>query len=1007
MRQFIQQLEALAKSHKTDAKWVFVPTRSLAATLPERLLHRGCDWANFRFVTPFEVALEMVGPALVSAGIRPKPEELGPLLIARLATALPDDVSPHFRPLLSQPGMDVCLWRTLHELRMAGVEPKQLIGKLENAKEAELVALFQAYVDYLAEHRMADRAEVFLRAANLTSGHPTREADLLLEAPFHVWSSVERRFLDNLPGQRQRTRRLDFGQARRLDSLGARSEITTRAARSDADLLQWLTAPDRAPQFQSDGTLQLFAAGRRDAELREVKRRIVSSELPIDQVEILLADAGSHDLAMDCFAAEGWPCTSSVGSSLVSSRPGQALIGLLDWFEKGYPAFRLRELFSSQLLRPGSVSPGVAASLLDRTKATWMRASYLPNIKRLQGTYLRRAESDEEMDEEYVEALRRKAAQAEGLGDWLRSLFQRFRAPSTDGFIKWATWVGGLLETLRNDVVLSGQSDRAASARLERFLSELLLLESFRLPINDFVRTLRHKLSGLRYGSSRCRAGHLHISQLGAQAPVGRLHAFVVGLEEGRLERPPIQDAVLSDEERGRIHPGLRLSRDDTLEAEMQVLASFGALDGQVTLSFSNRCLDTGQELLLSWHLFNAARLRDRTLDSYESLHQQLGEPIVLASENEGDPSGWWFRILGREPEDVEPVVFEAYPHLARGSSAQQQRESASFTQFDGWVPGAARDLDPRSTMNPISVSRLQNLAECPFRYFLEHGLGLAPPGLELPDADQWLDARTRGSILHEVYASYYRELRGKGWTPVFERDRRRLREHLAMEMEKVKRQLPVPSAIIEKRETLALRNDLENFLRLEESDSGRNPIGFEVGFGMSERFHEPLARCEPVILDFEDFRLPLRGRIDRLDKLGDGYEVVDYKTGRKLPAPRSAIFDRGRLLQYAVYALVTEDLLGGAKVMKSSYYFPTVGAERTWRRYDPPAREEVKQVLEIVLDPLNTGAFVHTHRSKEDCRYCDFRGACGAHIDANIKAKLENRDNAVLESRRRLLETK
>ncbi|HIB64948.1 MAG TPA: PD-(D/E)XK nuclease family protein, partial [Phycisphaerales bacterium] len=157
----------------------------------------------------------------------------------------------------------------------------------------------------------------------------------------------------------------------------------------------------------------------------------------------------------------------------------------------------------------------------------------------------------------------------------------------------------------------------------------------------------------------------------------------------------------------------------------------------------------------------------------------------------------------------------------------------------------------------------------------------------------------------------------------------------------------------------------------------------------------------------FEDFRLPLRGRIDRLDKLGDGYEVVDYKTGRKLPAPRSAIFDRGRLLQYAVYALVTEDLLGGAKVMKSSYYFPTVGAERTWRRYDPPAREEVKQVLEIVLDPLNTGAFVHTHRSKEDCRYCDFRGACGAHIDANIKAKLENRDNAVLESRRRLLETK
>jgi RecB family exonuclease len=1007
VRHFIEQLEALAKSHKTDAKWIFVPTRSLAATLPERLLHRGCDWANFRFVTPFEVALEMVGPVLVSAGIRPKPEELGPSLIARLATTLPDRVSPYFRPLLSQPGMDLFLWRTLNELRMAGIEPKQLSGKLEDSKEPELVALLQAYLDYLSEHRMADRAEVLLRAARLVSGHPTREVDLLLEAPFHIWSPVERRFLDSLPGQRQRTLRLDFVQARRLDTLGARSEITTREAKSDSDLLQWLSAPDQAPQFKNDGTLQLFAAGRRDAELKEVKRRIVRSELSIDQVEILLADAGSHDLAMDCFVAEGWPCTSSVGSSLISSRLGQALIGLLDWFEKGYPAFRLRELFSSQLLRPGGVSSGVAASILDRTKATWMRASYLPNIKRLRGTYLRRAESDEEIDKKYAEILRKKAAQAESLGDWLRSLFQRFRSPSTDGFIEWATWVEGLLETLREDVVLSGQSDRAASARLERFLSELLLLESFRLPVNDFVRTLRHKLSGLRYGSSRCRAGHLHISQFGAQPPVGRLHTFVVGLEEGRLERPPIQDAVLSDDERRRIHPGLRRSRDDTLEAEMQVLSSFGALDGHVTLSFSNRCLDTGQELLPSWHLFNAARLRDRTLDSYETLYQQLGEPIVLVSENEGDPSGWWFRILGRQPEDVEPVVFGAYPHLARGSSAQQRRESATFTQFDGWVPGAARELDPRSTMNPISVSRLQNLAECPFRYFLEHGLGLVPPSLELPDADQWLDARTRGSILHEVYASYYRELRGKGWAPVFERDRRRLREHLSVEIEKVKRQLPVPSAVVEKRETLTLRNDLENFLRLEESNSDRTPVGFEVGFGMSERFHEPLARCEPVTLDFGDWRLPLRGRIDRLDRLRDGYEVVDYKTGRKLSAPRSAVFDRGRLLQYAVYALVAENLLGVEQIMKSSYYFPTTGAERTWRRYDPPAREEVKQVLEEVLDPLDTGAFVHTHRSHEDCRYCDFRRACGAHTDANIKAKLENQDNGVLESRRRLLETK
>ena len=74
MDPFVDQLKHLCAAHPTRSKWVFVPTHALGRTLGDRLVLDGTNWANLRFVTPLDVAVQMAGPFLVDRGIDPSDE---------------------------------------------------------------------------------------------------------------------------------------------------------------------------------------------------------------------------------------------------------------------------------------------------------------------------------------------------------------------------------------------------------------------------------------------------------------------------------------------------------------------------------------------------------------------------------------------------------------------------------------------------------------------------------------------------------------------------------------------------------------------------------------------------------------------------------------------------------------------------------------------------------------------------------------------------------------------
>ena len=286
--------------------------------------------------------------------------------------------------------------------------------------------------------------------------------------------------------------------------------------------------------------------------------------------------------------------------------------------------------------------------------------------------------------------------------------------------------------------------------------------------------------------------------------------------------------------------------------------------------TYSCRDLREHRETFPSWLMLQARRLQDPQREiNYEQLASDLGEPVSLVTP-EGSPAlgdaAWWLRGLQQADLPGLGPLLQAYPMLAEGRRAEDERASVRFTQFDGFVPAAAERLDPRRSGQPVSSSRLEKLAACPFSYFLESGLRLRPLDDDNRDPDEWLDPRTRGSELHALYAAVMRRLRrltqsGDAFSPQDQAEWLRLQAADRLAVLKV--ELPPPSEAVFERERDQILRDMALFLDYETKYGAddRQPIGFEVAFGVSHGraasdAAEPLSQREPIVITLGDVHL-------------------------------------------------------------------------------------------------------------------------------------------------------
>ena len=1006
---FLRQLADLCRTHPTRAKWVFVPSHAIGLTLGDRLAREGFDWANVRFVTPLDVAVRMSAPLLVGQEISPSEEQLGPPLIMRLLLERPED-GGYFRSMADHPTLAEALWRTVRELRYAGMRAAdfQASAFTSTAKHAELVALLTAYERHLESHRIADIPIVLEEAIKHLDWCPIGSDDVVSEVAGVAWPPVTRRFLDSLPGRRIAPRVLDIPGLEvpdRVKVLGAKPELVAPPGASDASRLRFLRAPGEAGAALKDGSLHVFHAGGHDAEVEAIIRSILASPFTLDQVEIACASDVLALTAWEKAQRLGWPVTLSAGTPASMTRPGRALLRWCEWVEEGFAASDLRVLLQSNDITIGpastadpsqpdasGVTPGTAARLLLKAGCTWGRTTYVPALEAHASDLERKAAEVGEQDGWRA----RRAGQCRLLGRWAQALVDAVPDAGDDGQVAIAAVLDAAAQFVEAHAVRASDLDNLALADILRAIERLRTLGSTRGPITLALRFLEEAVGGIRVARSRPQPGHLHVSSLAEASVDGRPMVFACGLAEAQVFSAAVEDPVLLDAERERISAGgrfqLATSADRLAEsvfAVVSALARLGASARRITLSFS--CVDTRdyRQTFPSWLILQAWRLKEGLpAATYEDMQAGLGEPASpVPGEKERAPASasWWLRA-SRVGEAALPAVAQAFPAIERGRIALLQRATNDLTAFDGLAPEAGPDLDPTRTDRVVSATLLQNAAACPFRFFLEHGLGIDPIEEDGGGDDEWLGPLRRGSELHELYAALLRRARGEKRRVSVQEDLDWMLARASGRLEELKHDIPPPSDEVCAVESEEILEDVRMFVESEAEANDVEPLAFEVGFGHPggrDEEPEPLARPEAVAIPIgKARRLLVRGRIDRIDRIGKhAYQVLDYKTGRFKRDDYDGIFRQGRLLQHALYGAAAELILApqdkGAEVKQGVYWHPTGRGHN--RRAVIPARGRpaLVNVVGRLADVIGAGLFIQTPE-EGGCRYCPFAAACG-----------------------------
>ncbi|HYM15239.1 MAG TPA: PD-(D/E)XK nuclease family protein [Dehalococcoidia bacterium] len=343
-------------------------------------------------------------------------------------------------------------------------------------------------------------------------------------------------------------------------------------------------------------------------------------------------------------------------------------------------------------------------------------------------------------------------------------------------------------------------------------------------------------------------------------------------------------------------------------------------------------------------------------------------------------------------------------PPFGRAIAARGGRWSNALTPFDGVMTAAAADALAASRARirggaPVSPSRLESYATCPYRFFLRYGLGIEP--VEEPESVERIDALERGSLVHAILERFLREI-GRDDPPSAARREAHLDVLMRVaheEEESRERRGVTGRPLMWQMDRRQIEEDLARWYDVEVRDAGDGlqPGAFEVSFGPVT--HGPdgggatISSEQPLALSAGGRELLLQGRIDRIDwdDSRSRFRVIDYKTGRARGGPG---LDHGRALQLPIYVHAAARLLGMDPAAGEAQYFYVSsrgGFKRRTIRGEAlvEGAADLEQVLTTIADGVDAGMFApNPGKGKPTCKWCDYKEVCDARIDSIMQRK-------------------
>jgi len=111
-----------------------------------------------------------------------------------------------------------------------------------------------------------------------------------------------------------------------------------------------------------------------------------------------------------------------------------------------------------------------------------------------------------------------------------------------------------------------------------------------------------------------------------------------------------------------------------------------------------------------------------------------------------------------------------------------------------------------------------------------------------------------------------------------------------------------------------------------------------------------------------------LYGVIDRIDDLGDGVKIVDYKTGK--PKKKLEADDKSQLL---IYQIAAEEVLG-IKPKELAYYYLGDGSQASFLGSEKDKQDRKEKIIQEIEEIKNSN-FEPTPGWQ--CEFCDFKSIC------------------------------
>ena len=477
-----------------------------------------------------------------------------------------------------------------------------------------------------------------------------------------------------------------------------------------------------------------------------------------------------------------------------------------------------------------------------------------------------------------------------------RSLLDTWRAPAMP-----AEGDPGVLEEEARDLA----GFMRALATLEE-LARFFPNEEVALP--EFFSLLSAHVAGARTGRRR-NADAVQVVGVREAAHLAIPYLFIGDLVEGTMPRLTTRLPFATDLETRRLQT--RSKSDILREERYHFIAALLAARSRVYLSYP--AADGGTPLVRSGFV-------DAVREAF-SPETWGGDGFPASRLSAARRAG---ALLARG-EAASPPVLTAAEAVRRLNIENYHRKGGYDSPYDGLI-GSDPALAERFGEEAVfSVTALETYADCPFRFYLERVLGLAP----LPPADPGLTGEERGSLVHRIACRFYAGWRRDGNGAVTEASYPdALRRILTTGREEADRfTFTSPSWVAGKEHLLgspaAGPGLLERFLRHEAAvvGSGLIPQAFEVSFGLPVTAGEadPASVPDAVAIALGCGTLRLRGRIDRIDLLPGGrFVVTDYKTGSQRPTLGEVV--AGRALQLPLYIRAVETLTGMQGIAGTCY---------------------------------------------------------------------------------------